>query len=93
VKSSDLNGAPAAAVDGFKEAAIIIGEATAMRIEDKPNRRKLFRHVVLEECDKWIAAIGEPEYGQPYTDDMREDFYGIMLSALGEVFAEVYGNE
>ena len=70
----------------FRDAAFGIGARVYARPIIERCVPETFPDTVQQECDWWIERIGEPDYGQPYTDTMREHLYAVMIKSLGEAF-------
>jgi len=86
----DLSDATAEEIDGLKHACIEIGEQVAASLENSANPRRAFRSAVISECDKWVENTGQSAYGGGYGNTMRENFYGVVLQALGDAFAVAF---
>ena len=70
----------------FKDAAFGIGARVYARPIIERCVPETFPETVRQECDWWIERIGEPAYGQPYSETMRENLYAVMIEALGKAF-------
>jgi hypothetical protein len=71
---------------GFKEAGLDIADRVYARPILERCVPETFPDTVRQECDWWIENVGEPAYGCPYSDTMRENFYAVMIEALGKAF-------
>ena len=68
----------------FRAAAFAIGARVYARPILERCVPETFPETVRQECDWWLEKIGEPAYGQPYTQSMKDDLYAQMTEALGK---------
>lgn len=73
-------------IAAFNAVALVVAENVYARPILERCVPETFPQTVKEECDLWISTVGEPEYGAPYTQGMRDNFYAIMIAECGKVF-------